>query len=150
MPTVLRSSRWVPLLAGVLGLVNCSNPEGPTTVFGTYHLTAYSDGASDLPLPYVQEASTSPSDTDKVYGGSLTLKPDSTWTNVWQRVYCQSGVCGALRSDTLHGTFGHYTPGDSAGTMLLMRTWPYVDSPGPALVRGRRLELYGFWIYERD
>ncbi len=118
------------------------------SVLGTYQMTGYTWGSGDLPLPYVQQASTSPADTDKWYGGSLALQPDSTWTNVTQLVHCHSGVCGALRSDTLHGTFSLAT-NDSAGTMILMRTWPYVYNPGPAVVRGRRLELYRFWIYER-
>jgi hypothetical protein len=64
-------------------------------------------------------------------------------------VHCQSGVCPAIHLDTIHGTFSHYAPGDSAGKItLLMQTVPSPDPPAGAVLRGRRLELYGFWIYE--
>ena len=116
---------------------------------GTYQLTAYTFGAGDLPLPYVQEGTT-PGDSDKWYGSTLTLRSDSTWMNVWHVAHCPSGVCGATRSDTLHGTFAHYPPGDGMGAiMLLMTTSPFTTAQGAAVVRGERLELYGMWIYQR-
>lgn len=140
--------RVLPAVLSIVGLLSCSDSTSPNTVFGTYRLTGYTVGGSEMPLPYM-EASATPGDTDAWYGGSLTLRSDSTWTNVWQHVHCQPGGCGELHEDTLRGTFTLLPVNDTAGTTLVMRNEIDVESPGPALVRGRRLELYGFWLYER-
>lgn len=142
-----RGALPLPVVGLILGVLGCSSPEAPTTLAGTYHLISYNLGATDLPLPYVQEAN-APGDTDKWVGATLTLQPDSTWTNVFQHEYCPSGACGALHADTSRGTF-RLVPGTGPGTTLLMELLPYGSGSGGAVIRGHRLELYNFWIYQR-
>ena len=145
----MRSGPALFLVLAAWGSVSCSNPQGPSSVFGAYQLTAYTLGAGDLPLPYMRQAST-PADTDKWVGGTLTLRSDSTWTNVWRMVHCQSGICGAPQSNTEHGTFAHFAERDSAGAIaLVFWTLPANIAQNAALVRGRRLELNRSWVYER-
>ena len=144
---LLERARWWLLLTGVLAALSCSNPEAPLGVTGTYHLVAYTWGEGDLALPFVQAALT-PGDTEKWYGATLTLLPDSTWTNVWQHMYCPGGVCASMHLDTLHGTFGGF-PHDSTGTQFLFWTPPNLYGPGGAIIQGRRLRLYSIWIFER-
>jgi hypothetical protein len=63
----MRSGRALFLVFATWGSASCSNPEGPSSVFGSYQLTAYTLGAGDLPLPSMQQAST-PADIDKWVG----------------------------------------------------------------------------------
>ena len=145
----MRSAPALFLMFATWGSVSCLNPQGPSSVFGSYPLTAYTLSAGDLPLPYVRQAST-PADTDKWVGGTLILRSDSTWTNVWRIVHCQSGVCAAPDSTTEHGTFNHFAERDSAGAIaLVFWTLPANIDQNAAVVRGRRLELNGSWVYER-
>jgi len=137
------------LVLATLGPISCVNPQGPSSVFGSYQLTAYIRGGTDFPLPYVQVAS-APADTDKWVGGALTLRPDSTWTIVWQILHCQSGACGAPEVQTQHGTFDHFAERDSAGAIaIVFLTLPANIAQNAAVVRGRRLELNASWAYER-
>jgi hypothetical protein len=131
------------------GWITCSEPQGPNTVFGSYQLTGYIRGGTDLPLPYMQVGST-PADTDKWVAGTLTLSSDSSWTNVWQIVHCQSGICGAPQSESQYGTFSHFAERDSAGAIaIVFVTLPSYLMQNAAVVRGHRLELNASWAYER-
>ena len=140
--------RWVAITASLLSWWSCTNPEGPTTFLGTYNLTACNVGASETAVPCVYENGI-PGDSERVYGSVLGLEQGSTWTNVWQRAHCSGGVCGEVHADTVHGTFAR-APGDGPDLILVMRTWPYVDCCGSAVIRGHRLELYALWTYERQ
>lgn len=138
------------LIGVVFGAITCSNPEEPASIFGIYRLTAYNWwGAGDQPLPYVQEAGTSPADSEKFYGGSMTLYPDSTWVGVWDRAFCPNGACGPAHPDTVKGWFTDYPPGDSAGTTLLLMHFPLTMQTTSAEIHGRRLVYAGFWVFER-
>ena len=136
------------VLTGALAGASCTSPEAPQGVAGVYHLTGYTLGAGDLPLPYVQAAST-PGDTDKYWGATLSLLKDSTWVNILQHQYCPAGSCSPVHSDTIHGTYTH-TSGDTTGTWF---TFWIPGGPSPsytgAHIVGRRLELSQMWIYER-
>jgi hypothetical protein len=131
----------------IWGSTSCVDPQGPSSVFGSYQLTGYIRNGADLPLPYVNGDSTS---ADEWIGGTLILRSDSTWTNEWQIVHCQSGVCGAPQSQTQYGTFNHFAERDSAGGVaLVFWTLPVNIDQNGAVVRGRRLELNASWVYER-
>ena len=64
------------VLGLTLAFVACSSPVGPTPLFGTYRMISYTRGAGDPPLPYMQQSSASPADTDETYGRTLTLESD--------------------------------------------------------------------------
>jgi hypothetical protein len=87
-----------------------------------------------------------PGDSLRVYSGTLTLSSDSTWTNIWHRASCWGGVWEPDAVVTLTGAFSAI-PGDPSAFQL--RTVPGPPSYGAAIINGRRLELYGTWIYER-
>jgi len=142
-----RRVRLVILIA--CGCISCVNPQEPNTVFGSYQLTGYIRNGMDLPLPYLQLGA-APTDTDKWVAGTLTLGSDSSWTNVWQIVHCQSGICGAPQSQSQYGTFSHFAERDSAGAIaIVFVTLPSYLEQNAAVVRGRRLELNASWAYER-
>ena len=145
----MQTAQVLLLALATSGCISCVNPQGPSSVFATYQLTAYIRDGTDFPLPYEQVAS-APADTDKWVGGTLTLRSDSTWTNVWQIVHCQSGACGAPETQTQYGTFDHFAERDSAGAIaIVFWTLPANIAQNAAMVRGSRLELNASWVYER-
>ena len=141
-------SAIVPLLVlATYGSTSCLNPQGPSSVFGSYQLTGYIRDGADFPLPYPPSA---PADADKWVGGTLVLRADSTWTIVWQIVHCQSGTCGAPQPQTQYGTFNHFAERDSAGGIaLVFWTLPANIAQNAAVVRGDRLELNASWVFDR-
>jgi hypothetical protein len=112
-------------------------------------MVGYLDGAATRPLPYVQQAATSPADTEEWVGGAVTLASDSTIVTIWDHVFCPNGVCGAVQPDTFRSTFTHYPPGDSAGKVVLIVGSPYAATPEAAVVQGHQLILANFWVYKR-
>ena len=123
----------------------CVNPEAPASPFGTYHLTACRVDSAEAPVPCLL-VNGGPGDSLRVYSGTLTLSSDSTWTNIWHRASCWGGVWEPDAVVTLTGAFSAI-PGDPSAFQL--RTVPGPPSYGAAIINGRRLELYGTWIYER-
>jgi hypothetical protein len=112
-------------------------------------MVGYLDGSTTRPLPYVQQAATSPADTEEWIGGSVTLASDSTIVTIWDYVFCPKGVCGAVQPDTGRDTFTDYPPGDSAGRVVLIVGSPYSSHPAAAVVQGHQLILANFWVYRR-
>jgi hypothetical protein len=145
-PSLPRSA--LLLVSPLLALVGCSTSEDAPSSVGRYALTAYLGDSTDLPLPYRQETAT-PGDSESWDAADLTLRGDSTWVALWHHTLCPGGACQPAHTDTLHGVFSTLPPPTGAELALHLDTWPYVGQGGAALIRGRRLELYGFWVFRR-
>ena len=144
------SLRWSLLRQIVLGLAacgvcGCRSATGPSRVFGTYRLTSCQPDTVSIAVP-CQLPNPGAGDSLRVYGSTLTLNSDSTWTNIWDSAQCWGGVWSSELVDTLYGTF-HAIPGD--GSAFQMWTLPGNSTFGSAVIKGTSLDLYSRWTYQR-